>query len=381
MAGYSRQSVADIIANAVIKAAPVNAEYNAIRDAFAFSGGHKHDGSSTEGAYVPLIADTDALNKVVVDTTNNRISFYNEVSAAAVEQIRLEDGVLKPVTDNDIDLGASGAEFKNLYVDGIGYIDSVIVGDNAYLTITDNEIDVSSGNLTLDVAGDIILDADGGDVTIKDAGTTYANLKNSSGELVLQSGSTPTTAITFSGANADFAGTLDVTGAVTLDSTLAVTGTSSFTGAATITSADINSGAMDNTTIGGSTPAAGTFTDLTASGTTTITTADINGGAIDGVTIGSSSAGAGTFTTLTASGTTTITTADINGGNIDGTVIGSSSAAAGSFTTVSTSGQATLATVDINGGNIDGTIIGASSCCCYNRYNDYRYKSCFCWKP
>ena len=50
MAGYTRQSVADIIANAVIKAAPVNAEYNAIRDAFALSGGHRHDGSSTEPA-------------------------------------------------------------------------------------------------------------------------------------------------------------------------------------------------------------------------------------------------------------------------------------------------------------------------------------------
>ena len=49
MAGYSRQSAADIIANAVIKAAPVNAEYNAIRDAFAASTGHKHDGSTGEG--------------------------------------------------------------------------------------------------------------------------------------------------------------------------------------------------------------------------------------------------------------------------------------------------------------------------------------------
>ena len=303
MAGYTRQSVADIIANAVIKAAPVNAEYNAIRDAFAASTGHKHDGSTGEGGYVPLIGDSDALNKVVIDTSNNRIGFFNEVSAAAVEQVRIQDGVLKPVTDNDIDLGATGAEFKDLYVDGIGYIDSVVVGDNAYLTITDNEIDVSSGDLTLDVAGDIVLDADGGDVTLKDAGTTYANLKNSSGELVLQSGSTPTTAITFSGANADFAGTVDVTGAVTLDSTLAVTGTTALTGTATITSADINSGAMDNTTIGGSTPAAGTFTNLTASGTTTITTADINGGNIDGTTIGSSSAGAGTFTNLTSTGT------------------------------------------------------------------------------
>ena len=303
MAGYSRQSAADIIANAVIKAAPVNAEYNAIRDAFALSGGHKHDGSSTEGAYVPLIADTDALNKVVVDTSNNRISFYSEVSSAAVEQLRIQDGAIVPVTDNDIDLGTSSLEFKDLYIDGVGYLDSVV--------ITGGTID----------------------------GTVIG-------------GTTP--------AAADFT-TMDASGNVTVGGTFAVTGTSALTGTATITSADINSGAMDNTTIGGATPAAGTFTNLTASGTTTITTADINGGAIDGVTIGGSSAGAGTFTDLTASGTTTITTADINGGNIDGTTIGASSAAAGSFTTVSTSGQATLASVDVNGGNIDGTIIGASS--------------------
>ena len=127
MAGYTRQSVADIIANAVIKAAPVNAEYNAIRDAFALSGGHKHDGSSTEGAYVPLIADTDALNKVVIDTTNNRIGFFSEVGGAAVEQVRVQDGAILPVTDDDIDLGASGLKFKNLYVDGIGEIGSVTI--------------------------------------------------------------------------------------------------------------------------------------------------------------------------------------------------------------------------------------------------------------
>ena len=44
MSGYTRQSVADIIANAVIKAAPINAELNALRDAFSFAIGHKHDG-------------------------------------------------------------------------------------------------------------------------------------------------------------------------------------------------------------------------------------------------------------------------------------------------------------------------------------------------
>ena len=111
MAGYTRQSVADIIANAVIKAAPVNAEFNAIRDAFNNSTGHKHDGTSSEGTYVPLIADIDANNKVVVDTTNNRIGIFTEVGGSAVEQLRIQDGAIVPVTDDDIDLGASGTEF------------------------------------------------------------------------------------------------------------------------------------------------------------------------------------------------------------------------------------------------------------------------------
>jgi hypothetical protein len=65
MAGYVRQSTADIIPTATVRAAPINAEYNAIRDAFAASSGHKHDGTTGEGGYIPLIGDVDALNKVV----------------------------------------------------------------------------------------------------------------------------------------------------------------------------------------------------------------------------------------------------------------------------------------------------------------------------
>ena len=143
MAGYTRQSVADIIANAVIKAAPVNAEFNTIRDAFAISGGHRHDGSSTEGAYVPLIADTDALNKVVVDTSNNRISFFSEVSGAAVEQLRIQDGAIVPAADDDIDLGTSSLKFKDIYIDGVGYFDSVSVTGTA----TFSNIDVNGGTI------------------------------------------------------------------------------------------------------------------------------------------------------------------------------------------------------------------------------------------
>ena len=39
--------------------------------------------------------------------------------------MRLQNGVLRPETDNDVDLGASGAEFKDLYLDGVAYIDDI----------------------------------------------------------------------------------------------------------------------------------------------------------------------------------------------------------------------------------------------------------------
>ena len=64
MAGYTRQSAADIVPTAVVRATPINNEYNAIRDAFAIVTGHTHDGSLGEGAFVPLIADVNATIKL-----------------------------------------------------------------------------------------------------------------------------------------------------------------------------------------------------------------------------------------------------------------------------------------------------------------------------
>ncbi len=126
MTGYVRQSSADIVPTAIVRAAPLNNEYNALRDAFDQASGHKHDGTAAEGHYVPLIADSDARNKVAVDTVNNRVGAFVEVGGAAVEQVRIQDGAIVPVTDNDIDLGTSSLEFKDLYVDGTANIDSLI---------------------------------------------------------------------------------------------------------------------------------------------------------------------------------------------------------------------------------------------------------------
>jgi len=80
------------------------------------------------------------------------------------------------------------------------------------ITIDGTEIDLSSGDLTLDVAGDIDLDAGGGDIVLKDDGTQFGGLTNTSGNLIIKSGST--TAATFSGANVTLAGTV-ASGAIT----------------------------------------------------------------------------------------------------------------------------------------------------------------------
>ena len=75
---------------------------------------------------------------------------------------------------------------------------------------------------------------------------------------------------------------------------------------------DCEGGTIDNTTIGGSTAAPGSFTTLSASSTATLATVDINGGAIDGTAIGANSASTVAATTVTA---TTVTAA----GNINTT--------------------------------------------------------------
>ena len=55
------------------------------------------------------------------------------------------------------------------------------------ITIDGTEIDLSSGDLTLDVAGNIKLDADGGDVRLLDGGTQFGVLQNNSSDFVIQS--------------------------------------------------------------------------------------------------------------------------------------------------------------------------------------------------
>jgi len=75
---------------------------------------------------------------------------------------------------NVIDLGANGNEFKTLY------LDTSIVASNALSIATGTD-------LTLDAAGDIILDVDGTDIILKDGGTTWGLLANNSSDFVIRS--------------------------------------------------------------------------------------------------------------------------------------------------------------------------------------------------
>lgn len=55
------------------------------------------------------------------------------------------------------------------------------------ITIDGTEIDLSSGSLTIDVADNIFLDADGGNIGLKDAGTQWGNLANNGGDFEIDS--------------------------------------------------------------------------------------------------------------------------------------------------------------------------------------------------
>mgnify|MGYP005726621323 CR=1 FL=1 len=79
------------------------------------------------------------------------------------------DSNIIPDDDNSFDLGSASKEWKDLYVDGVAYLDSVESDGGSFGNIQigetgDNEIDTESGNLTLDSAGGTVIVDDNLDV-------------------------------------------------------------------------------------------------------------------------------------------------------------------------------------------------------------------------
>jgi len=149
MAGYTRQST--IADGNTIDASLFNNEYNQLLAAFVNTSGHKHDGTAAEGPVISILGDSGLatpLNKILVDTTNKHIEFYTDVGSAAVQQLRIQDGAIVPITDNDIDLGTSALEFKDAYIDGTANVDTLVIGSSSGITSFLDEDDMTSDSAT-----------------------------------------------------------------------------------------------------------------------------------------------------------------------------------------------------------------------------------------
>jgi len=326
MASYTRQS--SFADGDTITAALFNNEFNQLVNAFHNSTGHKHDGTTAEGPVIGLIGDageTSPNNKVLIDTTNNYIEFYVEVSSAPVQQLYIADGAIIPVTDSDVDLGTTSLRFKDTYTDTVTTTGNVDIGGN--LTVTGNatisgnltfgDADTDSINLAAEIDSDIIPNTDG----TYDLGSATKEWQD-----------------------------LYIDGTANIDSLVADT-------------ADINGGTIDGSTIATSDITVGSGKTLNVSaGTITLADDQISGDKVEGGTIAAT-----TITTLTSTtgnvtnvNATTVDTTNIEVTNIkakDGTAAGSIADSTGVVTLASS----VLTTTDINGGTIDGTTIATSN--------------------
>ena len=198
-----------------------------------------HDGSTAQGGSIYRIGDLDYLNKIEADSTDNRWGFYVQVSSSAVEQIRVQDGAIVPVTDNDIDLGTSSLEFKDAFFDGTvtadafagpltGNVTGNVSGTAATVTTAAQSNITSLGTLTTLTVDNVIIN-----------GTTIGHTSDT--DLLTLTSGVLTVAGEVDAASLDISGDIDVDGTANLDivdidgavdmaTTLAVAGNVDFNG-------------------------------------------------------------------------------------------------------------------------------------------------------
>lgn len=94
-----------------------------------------------------LVIGRDADNDIDFATDNNII-----FRAAGADQIKLIDGVLAPVTDNDVDLGSSSLQFKDAFIHGTLEADAITIGGTAIAAAGTSSITtvgaLNSGSIT-----------------------------------------------------------------------------------------------------------------------------------------------------------------------------------------------------------------------------------------
>ena len=285
----------------------------------------------------------------------------------ATAALTASTGVFSGILKTDDTTPATSTTDGSLQTDGgLSVALDAVFGDDVFLLSDSAVLNIGAGNdftithdgttgatiagnpLTLDSGADIVLDAEGADVILKDGGTQYGALTNSSGNLIIKSGST--TAATFSGANVTLEGTVG-SGAITSTSTVqgtTITATTAFVpdasdgaalGTTSLEFSDLY--LADGAVVGFGDDQEVTLTHVHDTGLLLSST--------DKLQFGDS----GTFIHQSADGVLTIesdTTVDINGAVVlNGAVTGA--------TDITLSGELDAATLDISGNaDIDGTL-------------------------
>ena len=295
-ATYTRQS--SYSDGDTITAAHTNDEFNQLLAAFASSSGHTHDGTSAEGGPITKLLGNSITLGAGTAGTDVTITFDGETA----------DGILYWMEDEDYFKFADDVlinSTEKLYFNDTGtYIYSNADGDLDLVSDGTNADAISlasAGGITLDAAADISLDVGGADVVLKDDGTTFGALTQSGGELVIKSGASSTTAMTLSGANVTFAGTVTIGSAgiseaelEILDGATVTTAELNILDGVTATTAELNysdTGSAVGTVVASkvvtvdSNKDVASFRNVTLTGELDAATLDISGNAdIDGIT-------------------------------------------------------------------------------------------------
>ena len=153
---------------------------------------------SSDSAIIKFGADADTTlthtdgSGLTLNSTNkimfNDASQFIQGSSATVLSLGATDEIDLTATAIDvngtIDVSGNATLGGTLGVTGAVTADAGISIDN--ITIDGTEIDLSSGDLTIDVAGDIILDAGGAQLRFHDDGTDIGVISNESNNLVIK---------------------------------------------------------------------------------------------------------------------------------------------------------------------------------------------------
>jgi hypothetical protein len=134
------------------------------------------------GAGAAVTIPTGQTKAVILPGSGSGSIVLDAFAALSVVDLLVDDDLT--VTD-DVAIGGLATVGGTLAVTGVVTANAGVVVDN--ITIDGTEIDLSSGDLTIDVAGDINLNADGGEIFFKDGSASTGKIRMDDGDLQIRS--------------------------------------------------------------------------------------------------------------------------------------------------------------------------------------------------